>query len=421
MATFIDAESEQDQLLELARFVNKLKTKGKDASETFTEESTKLVQSGQIIELLLKLVDESSLLFSDASDKEVDGFFFVIASNGKKLGGDSLGRLVTRIIERVTSNPEDKAQLRIRVLNNLYNVVGSNGQIRYQIYQDLVKFAIASRNSELILNQLKESNLDAKMAEWSLNPKQKRELLKQIRDLFANSKSTRSFKWNIKYLTSLEMDGSDEEKRASLDEAVKIIVEAIRSTEFIPFDSILRTPIVSKLDSESASTQQRSAFQLLRIFANENHDSYQKFIRSSSFDVSSIGLNSEDTLRKIRLLSLATLGNSALNSTGTTGSEIPYSLIAKTLEVDESEVESWVISAISEELLVAKMDQLRRVVIVSRALQRVFSDSQWKQIGDSIQTWRKNVKVMLNTLQETKKLNLSQQHAAFTKAIQQNS
>jgi len=421
MATFIDAESEQDQLLELARFVNKLKTKGKDASETFTEESTKLVQSGQIIELLLKLVDESSLLFSDASDKEVDGFFFVIASNGKKLGGDSLGRLVTRIIERVTSNPEDKAQLRIRVLNNLYNVVGSNGQIRYQIYQELVKFAIASRNSELILNQLKESNLDAKMAEWNLNSKQKQELLKQIRDLFANSKSTRSFKWNIKYLTSLEMDGSDEEKRASLDEAVKIIVEAIRSTEFIPFDSILRTPIVSKLDSESASTQQRSAFQLLRIFANENHDSYQKFIRSSSFDVSSIGLNSEDTSRKIRLLSLATLGNSALNSTGTTGSEIPYSLIAKTLEVDESEVESWVISAISEELLVAKMDQLRRVVIVSRALQRVFSDSQWKQIGDSIQTWRKNVKVMLNTLQETKKLNINQQHAAFTKAIQQNS
>ncbi len=58
----------------------------------------------------------------------------------------------------------------------------------------------------------------------------------------------------------------------------------------------------------------------------------------------------------MRLLSLATLG--AANQ------EIPYALIAKTLQLDESEVETWVITAMSEDVLDAKMDQLRRVVTI---------------------------------------------------------
>jgi len=123
---------------------------------------------------------------------------------------------------------------------------------------------------------------------------------------------------------------------------------------------------------------------------------------------------------------LASLATSALTSNSSDSSvsvsipEIPYSLVAKSLNVNESEVEFWIISAISEKVIYARMDQLRKVVIVTGAIQRVFSENGWKQIGDSLNAWRKNVKVMLNTLQETKKLNPAQQHAVMSKALQQN-
>jgi len=64
----------------------------------------------------------------------------------------------------------------------------------------------------------------------------------------------------------------------------------------------------------------------------------------------------EDCLKKIRLLSLATLAAQH--------KEIPYSLISTTLAVEEGEVETWIILAISANILDAKLDQLRRVAII---------------------------------------------------------
>jgi translation initiation factor 3 subunit M len=58
----------------------------------------------------------------------------------------------------------------------------------------------------------------------------------------------------------------------------------------------------------------------------------------------------------MRLLSLATLG--AANQ------EVPYSLISKTLQIDENDVENWVITAMSEDVLEARMDQSRRIVTI---------------------------------------------------------
>jgi translation initiation factor 3 subunit M len=63
-----------------------------------------------------------------------------------------------------------------------------------------------------------------------------------------------------------------------------------------------------------------------------------------------------DSYKKIRLLSLASLAAESR--------EIPYELIAQTLQFEAGEVETWVIAAIGAELLDARMDQVRRVVLV---------------------------------------------------------
>lgn len=53
----------------------------------------------------------------------------------------------------------------------------------------------------------------------------------------------------------------------------------------------------------------------------------------------------------MRLLTLADLG---MMEAG----QIPYSTIKDTLKIDDIEVESWVVKAISAELLVCKIDQM---------------------------------------------------------------
>jgi len=63
------------------------------------------------------------------------------------------------------------------------------------------------------------------------------------------------------------------------------------------------------------------------------------------------------------------------------------------------------------------MDQLKRTVTISRSLQRTYGRTQWKQISDTVTLWKGNVKVMLSTLQESKKLTPNQQQAALSKAV----
>jgi translation initiation factor 3 subunit M len=88
------------------------------------------------------------------------------------------------------------------------------------------------------------------------------------------------------------------------------------------------------------------------------------------------------------------------------------------LQIKADEVESWVVAAIGAELIDAKMDQLRRIVIIrsarvpsssrpsshltfSRATQRVFTDQQWKQLATSLNTWRDNLSHILKVIQTT--------------------
>ncbi len=75
-------------------------------------------------------------------------------------------------------------------------------------------------------------------------------------------------------------------------------------------------------------------------------------------------MDNEECSRKLRLLSLATLA--AANQ------EVHYSVIAKSLQVPEDEVEVWVIMAIGESILEGKMDQLRKLVIVRYPLPSFF-------------------------------------------------
>jgi len=88
------------------------------------------------------------------------------------------------------------------------------------------------------------------------------------------------------------------------------------------------------------------------------------------------------------------------------------------LQINENDVEVWVITAISENLIAAKMDQLKRIVLITRSLQRVFTKSQWKQLSESLNTWKSNVKMIMDTLQQTKHQSPHQIQATLMKAIQ---
>ena len=73
-------------------------------------------------------------------------------------------------------------------------------------------------------------------------------------------------------------------------------------------------------------------------------------------------------------------------------------LLATALEVSEDDVEAWVVKAIEAQLLDAKMDQMRRMVIVTFAAQRAYTMEQWKAMHAKLGAWTTNVRSMLGML-----------------------
>jgi len=75
---------------------------------------------------------------------------------------------------------------------------------------------------------------------------------------------------------------------------------------------------------------------------------------------------------------------------------LSLSLIMRPLQVPAAEVEAWVVQAIAEGLIDARMDQTTATVTVTRAMQREFGQPQWVQLQGKLRAWRDNVASLLS-------------------------
>jgi translation initiation factor 3 subunit M len=121
------------------------------------------------------------------------------------------------------------------------------------------------------------------------------------------------------------------------------------------------------------------------------------------------GLDKTQLERKIRLLTLASLGFQNI------GKDVPYSTIASALQVDQSQVEKWVIdgtvsslslahalipsstprSVIRAGLVSGKLSQSSRVFHITRSTSRVFEHEQWVALEQRLVAWQTGLAAVL--------------------------
>ena len=132
------------------------------------------------------------------------------------------------------------------------------------------------------------------------------------------------------------------------------------------------------------------------MFQEGKLEDYQEFIKSNGGEsvLSQWDLSPGECTRNLRILSLCSLAAEH--------EEIPYTVVASTLQTESSDVEKWVIAAVSSGLLSAKMDQLQEQVIVERCVVRKFEMEQWKGLQSSLHLWKKNVGGILEAYKQSK-------------------
>lgn len=197
---------------------------------------------------------------------------------------------------------------------------------------------------------------------------------------------------------SYSQDGTTLDATA-LEAAKEAAIGAIRNplSLFVHQRNMLSLPAIQAL---SKDPKNQTLFELLKVFQEGKLVEYQAFIKANGGDavLTQWGLDPEACTRHMRILSLCTLASEH--------EEIPYSVIAETLQLalpasDDTQVESWVIAAVSTGLLEAKMDQLARTVMVERSVVRRFDMEQWKALQSRLSTWKQNVANVLAGFKES--------------------
>ncbi|RKO85216.1 hypothetical protein BDK51DRAFT_22618 [Blyttiomyces helicus] len=306
----------------------------------------------------------------------------------KDAAPEAVPKLVKSIAQTIAESSAERAQMKLKVLSNLYNNVDTSSPARYDVFIAIITVAAKSDELDVIVPTLPA--LDTWIAQWGITVAQKRALYLLLSSKLGESEAYQreSYQYALKHL--ITFDGADAAAvKSAKDHAVAAIKTAITLPEVLSFEDLFRIQAVQALKGTKL-------FDLLKIFLEESLDAYRAFVKKNAGFVEKEGLSEEDNTRKMRLLSVASLAASHVQG------EVDYDTIAKVLDIEVDEVEIWIIDVIRAGLIDAKMNQLRRTMIVSRSTHRVFTEEQWQQLGEKLTAWRSNLKEVLQVLANAK-------------------
>ncbi|CAO3608913.1 unnamed protein product [Cunninghamella blakesleeana] len=286
---------------------------------------------------------------------------------------------VKALVESLTKTESSKVSLKQKILLNLYNTLPSNSPLRYDVFIGLVDVTAQADELESLTSQL--ANVDTWAKQWGIDITTERQLYQYLSEKLdqANEKKL-ALDFLLKKLATFE------EKNEESDKIAKVaILQAVAMENYFAFEDLIQFKAIQQIkDSDE--------YKLLDLFLNGHLDTYEAFVKSHKGLIT----DEETGLRKIRLLSLASLGSENL------ARELSYAEISKALSISENDVEMWVIDVIRAGLVEAKLDQLNKTVIVHRSIYRVFGKDQWQQLSVRLNAWKDSLNEILTVIGNAK-------------------
>lgn len=390
--------SEDDPVLAAVRFSSEVSWS--DAGPEMVEsqvqrlclEAQECIVRGRWLDLASLMLTSADLIFSKVSEKDVECIYTVICSLvTKPESPDESLEMAKLIANKVTQQANDKPALRMKILFNLYNLL-VNPYCRFYVYMKALDLAINGKATELVIPSFKK--MDTFLREWNIGMEDQRKLFLAIANILKESKSRSSGKDSFKFLTRYLATLSNEDANAiseAKEEAVNAVIEFVKSPDMFQCD-LLDMPAVAQLEKDGNLAL---VYELLKIFLTQKLDAYLEFHAANSTFLESHGLVHDDCITKMRLISLIDLASAE-------SGQISFTLIKDTLKINDDEVETWVVKAITAKLIDCRMDQMNQTVIVSRCVERMFGQQQWLALRTKLGTWRGNIANVINTIQLNK-------------------
>lgn len=337
----------------------------------------------------LEAGDDSSA-GSSSSRESLEGCMQVLLMWVKECGMED--KLVREVAASVASGAKN-ADLRLRCIALLYNGVSEDrGQVRFDLLLSLVRLASAAG----LVPKVRDTILpliDRFLAKWKVGLEDMRKMYRACYDALVRAGYLDdAFQFNLKQL-ALYNNASPDELASVENEAIEAIKDTVRLRKLYRFDTLLELSAVKQLGS-SSDPKHKVLYELLSIFVKDDLDAYMTYRGKNDKVLMELGIDDSAAVDKMRLLTFASLGIDS--------QDLSYSAIASALHIPESDVEEWVIRAISSGLVDVKINQLKSSVAVYRSTQRMFTREEWQPLSERINIWKANIAELLTSLRETR-------------------
>ena len=248
----------------------------------------------------------------------------------------------------------------------------------------ILRLVRTSSSFEVLRPQLKL--LDGWLEEWETEEKDQLKLFLEIAQVAEDAgEREQGYRYLLRALRTIPP------KEASSSETNGIALRSLKMALLDPAHYDFQDLIV--LDSIQALRKSEPTWaELLEIFSSSQLDEYKDFLEEHDGFLASAGLDGDVLFRKIKRLTLASLAASSASRS------LPYSEIARALQIPEEEVEMWVIDVIRAGLVEGKLSQLNQTFLIHRSTYRVFGEKQWTEVSGRLEKWRSSLEGVLDVI-----------------------
>jgi len=357
---FIDITPE-DQAQELRAY---LKGLGAEISE---EKSPKGIEDD-----LHKIIGVCDACFREGQEPEVESVLNDIVSIMVLVPMERAENIILAFCEKLTKAPGQKLLLAsLRALWLLFQSLDERSPMRYHVYYHLIQISKQTDQVKCVFRDIEHLKQQFAMCPPSSEQLQKLyRLLHEV--LLKSNQSEQAAKVMIELLGTYTAENASHAR----EDAIRCIVSALADPSTFLLDPLLSLKPVRFLEGELIHD-------LLSIFVSDNLQSYLNFYQNHKEFVTSQGLNHEQNMQKMRLLSFMQLAE--------TNPEISFETIQTELQIGPDEVESFIIEVLKTKLVRARMDQSARKVYTSSTMHRTFGTAQWQQLRELLCSWKGNL------------------------------
>ncbi|KAL8946331.1 MAG: hypothetical protein Q9222_007253, partial [Ikaeria aurantiellina] len=318
---------------ELSHYLDEVKRKDSDSNTAIQTEIAPLLEQNQKDEVLKKLVTGSAVLNS-APEKEFIAAYNLLVHLVRQSSNPNifLPKICHNLSTPITSSKNNGPGLALSVLTTIFNILPQDNDVRYHVFLAILRVIRASGSFEILRPQLK--NLDAWILQWETDEEDQRKLYLTIADVASEAnEEEQSYLYLLRALRTIPSE------EASSSEARNLSVRALKSALSYPTHFDFQD--LTSLDSiQSLRKSDPVYFELLEIFNAQVLDDYNDFKDEHDGWVEEQRLDDSLLVRKMRLLTLASLAASSQSRS------LPYQHITRALQIPSEDVEMWVIDVI---------------------------------------------------------------------------